>query len=146
MVKFGLVKFGLVKFGLVWFGLVWDNIHPKLQWKFHPNPTCFDWFREDLKLGVGWAKQWFNEFKRSYNTLDNHSSIFHFWIWMCSIYFQMMDFCKHKLVGMCCFWISLTKLHKLYCRMSQPERKNIKKVQSLRNELFFSTYHSWAIF
>ena len=45
----------MVWFGMVWFGLVWDNIHPKLLWKFHQNPTCFDWFREDLKLSVGWG-------------------------------------------------------------------------------------------
>ena len=42
--------FSLVRFGLVWFGLVGDNMHPKLLWKFHQNPTCFDWFREDLKF------------------------------------------------------------------------------------------------
>ena len=29
---------------------VWDIINPKLLWKFHQNPTCFDWIREDLKL------------------------------------------------------------------------------------------------
>ena len=45
--------FSLVRFGFVWFGLVWDNIHRKLLWKFHQNPTCFERFREDLKLGWG---------------------------------------------------------------------------------------------
>ena len=43
---------------MVRFGLVWDNIHPKLLWKFHQNPTCFDWFREDLEL-VKIDKFWF---------------------------------------------------------------------------------------
>ena len=34
----------------VWFGSVRDNIHLKLLWKFHHNPTCFGCFREDLEL------------------------------------------------------------------------------------------------
>ena len=35
------------------------NIHQKLLWKFHQNPTCFGWFRDDLELRVvvGWP-QW----------------------------------------------------------------------------------------
>ena len=48
----------LVWYGKVWFGLVWNNNHPKLLWKFHQNPTCFDWFREDLEL-VKIDKVWF---------------------------------------------------------------------------------------
>ena len=35
---------------LVWFGSVWENIHLKLMWKFHQDPTCFGCFREDLEL------------------------------------------------------------------------------------------------
>ena len=40
------------------FGLVGDNIHPKLLWKFHQNPTCFGSFKEDLQL-VLFGKVWF---------------------------------------------------------------------------------------
>ena len=35
---------------LLWLSLVRDNIHLKLLWKFHKDPTCFDCFREDSVL------------------------------------------------------------------------------------------------
>ena len=53
-----LEKIGIVWFGLVWLGSVWDNIHLKLLWKFHQDPTCFRCFREDLELvwiGMVWC-------------------------------------------------------------------------------------------
>ena len=32
------------------------NSHQKLLWRFHQDPTCFGWFRDDLELGVvGWG-------------------------------------------------------------------------------------------
>jgi len=30
------------------------NIHQKLLWKFHQDPTCFGWYRDDLELRVVW--------------------------------------------------------------------------------------------
>ena len=39
-----------VWFGSVWFGLVWGNIHLKLLWNFHQDPTCFGCFRKDIQL------------------------------------------------------------------------------------------------
>ena len=42
-----------------WWTWIWcqmgANIHQKLLWKFHQDPTCFGWFRDDLELWVvGW--------------------------------------------------------------------------------------------
>ena len=42
-----------------WWTWIWcqmgANIHQKLLWKFHQDPTCFDCFRVDFELGVGWG-------------------------------------------------------------------------------------------
>ena len=42
-----------------WWTWIWcqmgANIHQKLLWKFHQDPTCFGWFRDDLELQVGWG-------------------------------------------------------------------------------------------
>ena len=42
-----------------WWTWIWcqmgANIHQKLLWKFHQDPTCFDCFRVDFELGLGWG-------------------------------------------------------------------------------------------
>ena len=35
------------------------NIHKKLLWRFHQDPTCFGCIRTDLEWGLGWGRVWF---------------------------------------------------------------------------------------
>ena len=58
MVFYGILWYFMVWYGMVWYGMIWSNLrqHPSdATVKIHQNPTCFDCFREELKLWLGWG-------------------------------------------------------------------------------------------